>query len=705
MQKAIKVKASIKGGKIEVPASIGATVVRVVGPPTYRGATEVTPSHMEQILPTTDKLVRDDITIFPAPTEVLSTDHNGTFTPSSGKVGFYQVNVDVNSDLRPLSVNENGQYSPDGFDGYSDVTVDIELNLTSLSVTENGLYLSESGTDGFDRVNVNVVPDLRTLTTSSNGIYHPDGFDGYNSVEVSVPQPLGGIEITQNGIYDVTDYVSVDVDVPPTIPVLQNKTVSPSETAQIVTADSGYDGLSAVNVDAISSSYVGTGVIRRTGNDLSTTGDTVSVPSGYYSGSASKTVQAGIAGIPTATKGTVSGNAVTVTPSVSNTEGYIQGGTLNGTSVTVSASELVSGTEQIISNGQYDVTNKASVNVAVPIPEPVLQDKSVNPTEQTQHITADSGYDGLSAVDVGSIPSNYVGSGITRRLASDLTASGNTVSVPSGYYAESGSKSVQSGTAGTPTASKSAVSNNAVTIIPSVSNSEGYISGGTKTGNAITVSASELVSGTQEITANGTYDVVNKASAVVNVPSQAFVLDSLSVTQNGTYIPASGVNGFDEVVVNVPVSDWSTPVLVYEGDFSAVTSAFSVTELPNGDPFSFDKIVVELSHVQQGQNVNKRTYWRSDMSMTGYNEPLIIDGGSQYRYNIMYHAVTTITIEDDTYIGLVAVNYDENNPTSTGLGYQRKAHGGYDKITAYAWWSWNCPAGAHIKITGYNRTS
>ena len=41
----------------------------------------------------------------------------------------------------------------------------------------------------------------------------------------------------------------------------------------------------------------------------------------------------------------------------------------------------------------------------------------------------------------------------------------------------------------------------------------------------------------------------------------------------------------------------------------------------------------------------------------------------------------------------------------TGQAYQRKAHGGYDKITAYGWWSWNCPAGAHIKITGYNRTS
>ena len=66
------------------------------------------------------------------------------------------MTVDVNPDLRPLSVSENGQYSPDGFDGYSDVTVDVEPNLTSLAVTENGLYLPESGVDGFDRVSVDV---------------------------------------------------------------------------------------------------------------------------------------------------------------------------------------------------------------------------------------------------------------------------------------------------------------------------------------------------------------------------------------------------------------------------------------------------------------------------------------------------------------------------------------------------------------------
>ena len=105
---------------------------RIVAPDEYSGATEVTPSDSEQVLATKDKLVRDDITVLPTPTEALLTTENGTFVPSDGKVGFSQVNVDVQPDLRPLSVSENGSYQPDGFDGFSQVDVDVTGILDSL---------------------------------------------------------------------------------------------------------------------------------------------------------------------------------------------------------------------------------------------------------------------------------------------------------------------------------------------------------------------------------------------------------------------------------------------------------------------------------------------------------------------------------------------------------------------------------------------
>lgn len=137
--------------------------------------------------------------------------------------------------------------------------------------------------------------------------------------------------LTTAGKYMEADVVVTDVTEGAT---LQSKTKSytPTTSAQsdTVTADNGYDGLSSVTVNV------------------------AAMPNGT-------------AGTPSATKGTVSNHAVTVTPSVTNSTGYITGGTKTGTGVTVSASELVSGTRSISENGTgIDVTNYASVNVAVP---------------------------------------------------------------------------------------------------------------------------------------------------------------------------------------------------------------------------------------------------------------------------------------------------------------------------------------------------
>lgn len=194
--------------------------------------------------------------------------------------------------------------------------------------------------------------------------------------------------------------------------------------------------------------------------------------------------------------------------------------------------------KQITANGSsIDVTYCSEIDVAVPSSTPTLQSKTATPTEQQQTITPDTGYDGLSSVSVGAISSTYVGSGITRRSSSDLTASGATVTAPSGYYESSVSKSVASGTAGTPTATKGSVSNHAVSVTPSVTNTIGYITGGTKTGTAVTISASELVSGSQTITDNGTTDVTNLASVTVAVPYVKYY--------TGTSAPSSslGSNG------------------------------------------------------------------------------------------------------------------------------------------------------------------
>ena len=135
-------------------------------------------------------------------------------------------------------------------------------------------------------------------------------------------------------------------------------------TADTVAADKMLDGITAHDKGGAA---VTGNIATKSSSDLTASGATVTAPAGYYASAASKAVASGTAGTPTASKGTVSNHSVSVTPSVTNSAGYISGGTKTGTAVSVSASELVSGNLALSANtASINCANYATVSVTIP---------------------------------------------------------------------------------------------------------------------------------------------------------------------------------------------------------------------------------------------------------------------------------------------------------------------------------------------------
>ena len=235
---------------------------------------------------------------------------------------------------------------------------------------------------------------LQIFGTEYTGVTGIKATDDNNTTKTYI-RPEGTKSIAENGSnIDVTAYASVSVNVPTGSTINnQNKTVTPSESQQYIIADNGYTGLGTVTVNAITATYVGSGITSRSSSDLSASGATVTTPPGYYATTATKSISNGSVATPAST--------ITANPAISiNSAGLITASVSASKSIapTVSAGYISSGTSGTITVSGSN-TSQLSTQAAT----------TITPTTSAQTAVAAGKYT-TGIITVAAIPANYIDS-------------------------------------------------------------------------------------------------------------------------------------------------------------------------------------------------------------------------------------------------------------------------------------------------------
>lgn len=468
--------------------------------PGYEGPYEVTPTRQEQVLQTDGYKMTDDVTVHAIPPEYIIP--AGTTTITENDTYDVTALAGVVVDVQPGLQSKTRTYIP----------------IDAGSVTE--VITADEDYDGLDQVAVTVeaIPTEQKTVTPT--------------ISEQVVTPSAGKYLT-----------SVTVEAMPSQRLQAKEYIVDHVGTETITADSGYEGLSEVEVTVWGAGKYDEGYT-----------DTI-----FYINSSDQTyhwrtryfADWGIGGF---------------LDGVKYGEFLVLPALRAGTTVTPTESVQTVGDASYVMEGPVTISAIPSTYIGSGITI-IPAGTTVTPSESNQTIGG-ANYALAGPVTVSAIPSNYVGSGITRRDGTDLWGAYEDgayhVNGPAGYYAYPFYLAVPPGTEGVPTATAEAVGDHIVKVTPSVTNSAGYITGSTKAGVPVHVRASDLTSGTRTITQNGSFDVVKYASVDVNVLTGEFG-DDLEYGFTDTTLPMVGLATVDYTML----LDHTSPLVgMAEADYS-----------------------------------------------------------------------------------------------------------------------------------------
>ena len=214
-----------------------------------QAAKTVTPNSTEQVAVAAHKYTTGAVKVAAVPTETKKVTANGTYTPSSGKY-FSSVEVAIAGDTpvyQDKAINPTTSIQTvlpdDGYDALSQVKVNA-ISVEQKSATPKAMAqdIMPSSGSNLPKLTIDAVP-TETKSVTENGTYVPTSGKWFSSVSVNVPTGSAA-------------------------PVLQEKSVTPTKSAQEIVADEGYDGLLKVSVNAIPNRYVDTSTATAVAADL-----------------------------------------------------------------------------------------------------------------------------------------------------------------------------------------------------------------------------------------------------------------------------------------------------------------------------------------------------------------------------------------------------------------------------------------------------